>query len=118
MYDDFQGIEGWNGKPVHCRYQALIVAIATRHADAIDIKFLVEERPVWIALPHVAWVEYNRQTGKVISDPMAVQIAGHYLKWAIESGEDNGREMYSLTVEETLDQLKAVTDEALQPASR
>jgi hypothetical protein len=38
------------------------------------------------------------------------------LKWAIESGEDNGREMYTLTVEETLDQLKAVMDEALQPA--
>ena len=118
MYDDFQAVDRWTEKPVHCRYQALIVAIATRHADAIDIKFLVGERPVWVALPHVAWVEYNRQTGKVISDPMAVQIAGHYLKWAIESGEYNGREMYSLTVEETLDQLKAVMDEALQPASR
>ncbi len=118
MFDDFQAVDRWSGKPVHCRYQALIVAIATRHADAVDIKFLVDERPVWIALPHVAWVEYNRQTGKVISDPMAVQIAGHYLKWAIESGEDNGREMYTLTVEETLDQLKAVTDEAFQPAPR
>lgn len=118
MYDDFQAVDRWTGKPVHCRYQALIVAIATRHADAIDIKFLVDDRPVWIALPHVAWVEYNQQTGKVISDPMAVQIAGHYLKWAIESGEDNGREMYALTVEETLDQLKAVVDEAFQPATR
>jgi hypothetical protein len=118
MYDDFQAADRWTGKPVHVRYQALIVAIATRHADAIDIKFLVDDRPVWIALPHVAWVEYNRQTGKVISDPMAVQIAGHYLKWAIESGEDNGREMYALTVEETLDQLKAVVDEAFQPAAR
>ena len=107
MYDDFQAVDRWTGKQVHCRYQALIVAIATRHADAVDVKFLVDERPVWIALPHVAWVEYNRQTGKVITDPMAVQIAGHYLKWAIESGEDNGREMYSLTVEETLDHLKS-----------
>ncbi len=118
MYDDFQAADRWTGKAVHCRYQALIVAIATRHADAIDIKFLVDDRPVWIALPHLAWVEYNRQTGKIISDPMAVQIAGHYLKWAIESGEDNGREMYALTVEETLDQLKAVVDEAFQPAAR
>ncbi len=118
MYDDFEAVDRWSGNRVHCRYQALIVAIATRHADAIDIKFLVDERPVWIALPHVAWVEYNRRTGKVISDPMAVQIAGHYLKWAIESGEDNGREMYTLTVQETLDHLQAVMDEALQPAAR
>ena len=118
MYDEFQEIDRWTDKPLHCRYQALIVAIATRHADAVDIKFLADDRPVWIALPHVAWVEYNRQTGKVISDPMAVQIAGHYLKWAIESGEDSGREMYTLTVQETLDHLQAVLNEALQPVAR
>ncbi len=118
MYDDFRAIDRWTGNPVHCSYQALIVAIATRHADAVDIKFLVDDRPVWIALPHMAWVEYNRQTGKVISDPMAVQIAGHFLKWAIESGEDNGREMYTLTVQETLDQAKAVMDEAFHPVAR
>jgi hypothetical protein len=111
MYDDFQAIDKWSGKPLHCQYQALIVAIATRHADAVDIKFLVEDRPVWIALPHPAWVEFNRQTGKVITDPMAVQTAGHYLKWAIESGEDSGREMYSLTVQETLDHLNALIEE-------
>lgn len=117
MYDDFQAIDRWTGGPVHCRYQALIVAIATRHADAVDIKFLVGERPVWIALPHVAWVEYHERTGKILTDPMAVQIAGHYLKWAIESGDDNGREMYALTVKETLDRLQAVTDEALHPVA-
>jgi hypothetical protein len=111
MYDDFQAIDRWTAQPLHCQYQALIVAIATRHADAVDIKFLVGDRPVWIALPHVAWVEFNRQTGKVITDPMAVQIAGHYLKWAIESGEDSGREMYPLTVQETLDHLDAIIEE-------
>jgi hypothetical protein len=118
MYDEFQATDRWSGKPVHCRYQALIVAIATRHADAVDVKFLADDRPVWIALPHPAWVEYTRQTGKIITDPMAVQIAGHYLKWAIESGEDSGREMYTLTVQETLDHLKTIMDEALQPAPR
>lgn len=118
MYDDFQAVERWTGKTVHCRYQALIVAIATRHADAVDIKFLAGDRPVWMALPHPAWVEYHQQTGKVISDPMAVQIAGHYLKWAIESGEDNGREMYTLTVEETLDHLQALMDEAHRAVAR
>ncbi len=111
MYDDFQAVDRWSGNSLHCQYQALIVAIATRHADAVDIKFLVGDRPVWIALPHPAWVEFNRQTEKVITDPMAVQIAGHYLKWAIESGEDSGREMYSLTVQETLNHLNAIIEE-------
>lgn len=92
-------------------YQALIVGIATRHADAVDVKFLANDRPIWIALPHPAWAEYNRQTGNVITDPLAVQIAGHYLKSAIESGEEDGREMYTLTVQETLEHLNAVIAE-------
>src|SRR5271166_6044592 len=111
MYDDFQASERWTGKPVHCAYQALVVAIATRHADAVDIKFLVGDRPVWIALPHPAWVEYNQRTGKVISDPMAVQIAGHYLKRAVETGEPGGREMHTLTMPEVLQQIEELLEE-------
>ena len=91
MYDDFTAVDRWSGEPLHCTYQAVIVAIATRHADAIDIKFLCGGRPVWIALPHLAWVKYKEQTGKAITDPLAIQIAGRYVKSAIESGYDNGR---------------------------
>jgi hypothetical protein len=108
MYSDFHATDRWSKKKVHCIYQALIVAIATRHADAIDIKFLVDGRPVWVALPHPAWVEYQKQTGKTITDPLAIEIAGHYLKTALESGEGVGREMYSLTVNETLQHLDGV----------
>src|ERR1700759_2578208 len=108
MYEDFHATDRWTGQKLHCAYQALIVAIATRHADAIDIKFLANGSPVWIALPHPAWVEYNKRTGQIITDPLAVEIAGHYLKWAIESGENGGREMYTLTVAEPLDHLEAV----------
>ncbi len=111
MYEDFHATDRWTGKPVHCIYQALMTAISTRHADAVDIKFLADGHPAWIALPHPAWVEYNQRTGKLITDPMAVQIAGHYLKWAIETGENGGREMYSLTVEETLEHLDALLEE-------
>ena len=108
MYSDFHATDRWSKKKVHCIYQALIVAIATRHADAIDIKFLVDGRPVWVALPHPAWVEYQKRTGKIITDPLAIEIAGHYLKTALESGEGVGREMYSLTVDETLRHLAGV----------
>ncbi len=117
MYDDFKARDHWTGKDVHCMYQALIMAIATRHADAVDVKFLAGGRPVWVSLPHPAWAEYNKQTGNVITDPMAVQIAGRFLKHAIESGEDNGREMYTLTVAETLEHLKGVLEE-WQPVAR
>lgn len=114
MYQDFHAVDRWSKKEVHCIYQALIVAIATRHADAIDIKFLVDGRTVWVALPHPAWVEYANRTGKVITDSLAIEIAGHYLKTALESGEGVGREMYSLAVAQTLDHLEAIVGEEVQ----
>jgi hypothetical protein len=113
MYRDFHAIDRWTKKEVHCLYERLIVAIATRHADAVDVKFLAAGRGVWIALPAPAWVEYKNRTGKMITDPLAVAIAGHYLKTALESGEGAGREMYSLTVPETLAHLDALVEENL-----
>jgi len=112
MFTDFTVTDRWTKKKVHCLYQALIVAIATRHADAVDIKFLVDGRPAWVALPHPAWVEYKKRTGRPITDALAKEIAGHFLKTALESGEGLGREMYSLTVEETLKHLEAVVAQA------
>lgn len=111
MYDDFYVTERWSGKQVHCIYQALIVAISTRHADAVDIKFLVDGQPAWVALPHPAWVEYKKRTGHDITDPLAVEIAGHYLKQALDAGMESGREIYALSVEETLAHLDAVMQE-------
>jgi hypothetical protein len=118
MYDDFQIKDRWTDEAVHCIFQAVIVAIATRHADAVDVKFLANGRPVWVALPHPAWGEYNRRTGKVITDPMAVQIAGHYLKTIIENGEESGREMCVLTVPETLEHLAALEGEYAESTIR
>ena len=48
----------------------------------------------------------------MITDPLAKEIAGHFLKSALESGEGLGREMYSLTVDETLKHLEGVVAQA------
>ena len=85
MYRDFQASDRWTRRQLHCLYQALIVSVASRHADAVDIKFLVDGRPVWVVLPLPAWDEYKKRTGKTITDPLAIQIAGRFLKYALES---------------------------------
>jgi hypothetical protein len=117
MYEDFIAKDRWTGESVHCIYQSLILAISTRHADAVDVKFLCNGQPVWVALPHPAWDEYNRRTGRVLTDPLAVQVAGHFLKQAIETGENGSREMHMLSVEQTLAHLNAVLREASRSAS-
>jgi hypothetical protein len=70
---------------------------------------------VWVALPHPAWVEYKKRTGKAITDSLAKEIAGHFLKSALESGEGLGREMYSLTINETLKHLEGVVSTVEPP---
>lgn len=113
MYEDFTVNDRWTDEPLHCTWKGTVVAIATRHADATDIRFAVNGRPVWIAMPNLAWVEQKRRSnGKVITDYLAAQVAGRYLKQAIESGYDNGREMYTMTVDEVLELVDAVVREA------
>ena len=112
MYEDFSTVERWTGTPVRCVFQCIIMAIATRHADAVDVKFLVNDRPVWIALAHPAWLEHFKKTGNVITDPLAVEIAGHYLRSILENGDESGRDLYTLSLAETLQHLDGVLKEA------
>jgi hypothetical protein len=112
MYEDFHVADRWTGEDLHCCWKANIVAIATRHADAVDIRFDVNGRPMWIALPCQAWIEQKRRAGKVITDQLAAQIAGRYLKRLIEEGFDSRREVYTMSVPEVLEHLDAVVAEA------
>ncbi|HEV2463700.1 MAG TPA: hypothetical protein VGT04_07840 [Acidobacteriaceae bacterium] len=111
MYEDFRVTDRWTGESLRFRWTANIVAIATRHADAVDIRFDVNGRPCWVAMPCLAWVEYKKRTGNAITDAMAAQIAGRYLMKSVESGYDNGREMYTMTTDEVLEHLDSILHE-------
>jgi hypothetical protein len=117
MYEDFHVTDRWSGEDLHCTWKGTIVAIATRHADAVDVRFDVNGRPMWIALPNTAWVAQKARTGKVITDQLAAQIAGRHLKQLIEEGYDSQREIYTMTVDEVLTHLDAVVEEATAQGS-
>ena len=112
MYEEFSVKDRWSGEELHCRWKGTQVAIATRHADAVDVRFDVNGRPMWIALPLEAWGRQKLLTGKVITDQLAVQIAGRFLKQLIEEGYDSQREIYTMTVDEVLAHLDLVVAEA------
>jgi hypothetical protein len=112
MYEEFRVTDRWTGEELNCCWKANIVAIATRHADAVDIRYDVNGRSMTIALPCTAWVEQKKRSGKVITDYLAAQVAGRYLKQIIEEGYDSQRELYTMSVEEVLQHLDAVVEEA------
>jgi hypothetical protein len=112
MYEDFHVADRCSGEDLHCSWKGTIVAIATRHADAVDVRFDVNGRPLWIALPLQAWVQQKQRCGMVVTDQIAAQIAGRYLKQLISEGYDSRREIYTMTVPEVLSHLDAVVAEA------
>ena len=112
MYEEFHTTDLWSGEDLHCCWKGTVVAIATRHADAVDVRFDVNGRTVYIALPCQAWVEQKNRSGKVLTDRLAAQIAGRFLKQLIAEGYDAQRELYTMSVDEVLSQLDAVLDEA------
>jgi hypothetical protein len=117
MYEEFHVTDRWTGEDLLCRWKANVVAIATRHADAVDVRFEVNGRPMCIALPCTAWVEQKNRSGKVITDQLAVQVAGRFLKQLIEEGYDSQREVYTMTVPEVLQHIGVVLEEAKQRGS-
>jgi hypothetical protein len=112
MYEEFHVTDRWSGEDLYCKWKANIVAIATRHADAVDVRFEVNSHPMWIALPCTAWVEHKKRTGMTITDQLTAQIAGRYLKQLVEEGYDSRREVYTMSVSEVLEHLDAVVAEA------
>ena len=91
MFTDFTATDRWTKKPVHCLYECLIVAIATRHADAVDIKFLVDGRQTATATAsHVD--QYGSEPANC---PSAMQKCGRFLETSlsrVRSGTRNARD--------------------------
>lgn len=117
MYEDFHATDRWSGQELHCQWKSTATAIATRHADAIDVCFLVNGRSLVIALPAQAWVEQKSRTGHVITDALAAQIAGSFLHRLIEEGFESTRQFYSMSVAEVLEALNRILSEAKSQGS-
>jgi hypothetical protein len=72
-----------------CRFSRCWNGIATRHADTMDCKFLVDGRGVVLGLAHPGFVEFRVRAGRNLSDREASYIAAEYLRGRLEQEDEH-----------------------------
>ncbi|MBI2956498.1 MAG: hypothetical protein HYY26_04205 [Acidobacteria bacterium] len=92
------------GEEFKVRFSHLWAAIATRHSDTMDCKFLVNGRGVIVALPHPGFVEFRRRAGRSLHDPEAAQIAAACLREYLEADNDPTIKTLAVSLEDMLRQ--------------
>ena len=102
-YEEFSVSSPREAETCHCRFHTLTIGISPRHSDTVDVKFLVNGKGIVLALPHTAFAEFRRQTGRSLTDSDAIQIAGLFLKGSLERGDPLEEPLLQLSVEETLE---------------
>jgi len=94
----FEVVSKLSGHVYECSFSHIWNAIATRHADTIDAKFVVDGEGHIVGLAHTAFVEFRSKTGRDLTDREASFVAAEYLKERLE--EEDVRPLYDVTHEE------------------
>lgn len=89
-----------SGHVYDCRFSHIWNAIATRHSDTIDAKFLVDEVARVVGLAHPAFVEFREKHGRDLTDREGSYIAAEYLRERLE--EEDERPLYDVPHDEVL----------------
>jgi hypothetical protein len=81
------------GRKFKVYFKWLQTAITLRHADTVDVRFVLEDEggarvEKTIALPHPDLLAVSRESGRPMDDPWCSRIAARHLKRLIETGED------------------------------
>ena len=83
-----------------CSFSHIWNAIATRHSDTIDAKFVVDGQGHIVGLAHMAFVEFRRKAGRDLTDREASYVAAEYLRERLE--EEDVRPLYDVPHEEVM----------------
>jgi hypothetical protein len=92
--------------PFGRRFQILFkwmqTAISTRHADTVDVKFiLVDENggrtEKTIALPHAGLLRVAEEAGRQVDDPWCSRLGAMHLLRLVETGEDMEKDLVTVS---------------------
>ena len=90
------------GRIWQVEFRWLQTAISIRHADTIDVKFVIwtegEERQERVlALPHPDLLNLSSHIHHPLTDPWCLKLAASHLKHMIEAGEDLEKVLVTLS---------------------
>ena len=90
------------GRKFQVFFKWLQTAISIRHADTVDVKFVLQDEmggqiEKTIALPHADLVAVSRETGRSMDDPWCSRIAELHLLHLVQTGEDMEKDLVTLT---------------------
>ncbi|MGA7236888.1 MAG: hypothetical protein WBY44_14470 [Bryobacteraceae bacterium] len=91
------------GRKFQVLFKWLQTAISIRHADTVDVKFvLVDDSEAksekTIALPHADLLTASREIQRPLDDAWCARIAAMHLIHLIETGEDMEKELVTLSL--------------------
>lgn len=91
------------GRTWEVEFRWLQTGISIRHADTVDVKFVIwtrdepkQERV--LALPHPLLLALGEKGGHALTDAWCLKLAAAHLKYMIESGEDLEKTLVTLGV--------------------
>jgi len=93
------------GRKFQVYFKWLQTAISLRHADTVDVKFVLEEEggartEKTIALPHPDLLAVSGETGRKMDDAWCARLAALHLLHLIETAEDIEKDLVTVPLAE------------------
>jgi len=93
------------GRKFQVYFKWLQTAISLRHADTVDVRFVLEDEgggstQKTIALPHPDLLAVTRETGRKMDDSWCARLAALHLVRLIETGEDMEKDLVTVPLAE------------------
>ncbi len=103
------------GRMWKVQFRWLQTGISIRHADTVDVKFLItpdagapEEKV--IALPHPALLKLSEDHRRKLTDPLCMRIAAAHLRHMVETSQDMDKTLVTMTPEELAASARQLND--------
>ena len=93
------------GRKFQVYFKWLQTAISIRHADTVDVKFVLEDEAgtlteKTIALQHADLVRISKESGRSMDDPWCARLAATHLLYLVSTGEDLEKSLVTVSLPE------------------